>query len=110
MNTAVATSHLERLRDAIARAEIEQLIVGDLVTPSETTREANADLFWLSGFTGTSGLSLVGGDEGLFFTGFRYVERAARELGDTLERVQIERGLVLEAAKHMHGRVGYDEA
>ena len=110
MTTAVATSHLERLRDAIAGAEIEQLIVGDLVTPSETTREANADLFWLSGFTGTSGLAVVGGDDGMFFTDFRYIERAAREVGDTLERVRIERGLVPEAAKHLRGRVGYDEA
>jgi Xaa-Pro aminopeptidase len=109
VSTAVATSHFERLREAIADEGLDQLIVGDLVTPSETTREANADLFWLCGFSGTSGLAVIGADLAVFLTDFRYIERAAREVAPELERRKVERGLVGEAAKLLRGRVGYDE-
>src|SRR5207253_993606 len=64
----------------------------------------------ISGVTGTSGLALVSAEAAFFSTDFRYVERAARQVSDTLERVQIERGLLPEASKRIHGRVGYDEA
>jgi Xaa-Pro aminopeptidase len=110
VSTMTATSRVERLSDAIAAEGLDQLLVGDLVTPSETTREANADLFWLCGFSGTSGLALVGSDEAIFLTDFRYVERAAREVARELQRRQVERGLVAEAAKLLRGRVGYDDA
>jgi Xaa-Pro aminopeptidase len=110
LSAAVATSHVERLREAVAAQGLDQLIVGDMVTPSETTREANADLFWLCGFSGTSGLAVVGPGEAIFLTDFRYVERAAREVAPELERRQVERGLVPEVATLLHGRVGYDDA
>jgi Xaa-Pro aminopeptidase len=108
--TTTATSHVERLREAVATEGLDQILVGDLVTPSETTREANADLFWLCGFSGTSGLAILGAEDALFLTDFRYVERAEREVTGGLERRQVERGLLQEAAKLLHGRVGYDDA
>jgi Xaa-Pro aminopeptidase len=105
-----AGSRADRLAALVAEEGLDQLLVGDLVTPSETGREAGANLRWLTGFTGTSGLALIGRDEGLFFTDFRYGERAAHEVSSDFERVVIERGLISDAAKRLRGRVGYDDA
>ena len=76
----------DRLAELVADAGLDQLLVGDLVHPSETGREAGANLRWLTGFTGTSGLALVGAEERLFFTDFRYTERAEREVAPEFER------------------------
>ena len=103
-------SRADRLTALIAENGLDQLLVGDLVTPSETGRESGANLRWLTGFTGSSGLVIVGGEERLFFTDFRYVERAERDVAPEFERVVIERGLISDAAKRLHGRVGYDDA
>jgi Xaa-Pro aminopeptidase len=100
----------DRVAELIANEGLDQLLVGDLVTPSETGREAGANLRWLTGFTGTSGLVLIGASEQLFFTDFRYTERAAREVTPDFERIVIERGLIPDSAKRLHGRVGYDDA
>jgi Xaa-Pro aminopeptidase len=103
-------SRVDRLAALITEEGLDQILVGDLVTPSETGREAGANLRWLTGFTGSSGLVVLGAEERLFFTDFRYVERAGREVAPEFERVVIERGLIPDAAKHLHGRVGYDDA
>jgi Xaa-Pro aminopeptidase len=105
-----AGSRADRLAALIAEEDLDQLLVGDLVTPSETGREAGANLRWLTGFTGSSGLVVLGAEERLFFTDFRYTERAAREVTPDFERVVIERGLIPDAADRLHGRVGYDDA
>jgi Xaa-Pro aminopeptidase len=105
-----ADSRADRLAALVAGEGLNQLLVGDLVTPSETGREAGASLRWLTGFTGSSGLVIIGAKERLFFTDFRYVERAEREVAPEFERVVIERGLISDAAKRLHGRVGYDDA
>jgi Xaa-Pro aminopeptidase len=103
-------SRAERLAALVAGEGLDQLLVGDLVHPSETGREAGANLRWLTGFTGTSGLGLIGGEERLFLTDFRYVERAEREVGEEFDRVRVERGLISDVAKRLRGRVGYDDA
>ena len=105
-----ADSRAGRLAALIADEGLDQLVVGDLVTPSETDRESGANLRWLTGFSGTSGLTVIGAEEGLFFTDFRYVERAAREVRPEFDRVMVERGLISDVAKRLRGRVGYDDA
>jgi Xaa-Pro aminopeptidase len=105
-----AGSRVDRLAALIEEEGLDQLLVGDLVHPSETDREAGANLRWLTGFTGTSGLALIGGEERFFLTDFRYAERAEREVGQEFERVVIERGLIPDVAKRLRGRVGYDDA
>src|SRR5256885_14812789 len=99
----------DRLAQLVAEEGLDQLLVGDLVHPSETGREAGANLRWLTGFTGSSGLALIGAEERLFFTDFRYTERAEREVGGEFERVTIDRGLIHDAAARLRGRVGYDD-
>ncbi len=50
----------ERLAELVAEQGLDLLIVGDLVRPGDSRADAIADLRWLTGFTGTSGLAVVG--------------------------------------------------
>lgn len=64
---------------------------------------------YLTGFTGTNGACLVSPEERLFFTDFRYVERARAEVRD-FERVEGGRELLGDLAARVHGRAGFDDA
>jgi Xaa-Pro aminopeptidase len=100
----------ERLTTLAAQEELDQLLVGDLVRPGDSAPGMLSNLRWLTGFTGTSGLAVVGADDRLFLTDFRYVERAAREVAEQFERATVERDLLAGAANRLRGRVGYDDA
>lgn len=102
-------SRAERLAAAVADRDLDALIVGDLVRPGDSGADAIANIRWLTGFTGTSGLALVGPEERTFLTDFRYTERAAYEVAGEFERVTIEGRLVVELAKRLRGRVGFDD-
>jgi Xaa-Pro aminopeptidase len=110
VSTAVATSHADRLAEAVAAEGLDQLIVADLVSPGDSGREAQANVFWLTGFGGTSAICLVGPEQRTFLTDFRYIERAAREVEPSFERERIGPRLLEDAAARLRGRVGYDEA
>jgi Xaa-Pro aminopeptidase len=109
-------SWVERLARLVGEREMDQLLVGDLVRPGDSDRGGMANLRYLTGFTGTSGLCLVGegvgsGDElGVFITDFRYTERAEREVGSEFERATAESRLLPALAERLAGRVGYDDA
>ena len=102
-------SHPDRLADAVSAESLDQLLVADLVTPGDSSREAQADVFWLAGFTGTSGFCIVSPSERLFLTDFRYVERAEREVDGSFERRRLTEDALAELAGQLRGRVGYDE-
>ncbi len=89
----------DRLGELIAERELDQLFVSDLT-----------NVRYLSGFTGTNGACLVGREERIFFTDFRYTERAEREVGEEWERPEAERELVPQIAARMRGRVGFEDA
>jgi Xaa-Pro aminopeptidase len=108
--TATATTHADQLTEVVEAEGLDQLIVADLVNTGDTGREAQADVFWLSGFSGTSAVCLVGPDERRFLTDFRYTERAEREVDPAFERERIGPKLLENAAERLRGRVGYDEA
>src|SRR5205823_2380290 len=76
----VSETRADRLAALVAERELDLLLVGDLVRPGDSGRDAIANLRWLTGFSGTSGLALVGEGERSFVTDFRYVERAGREV------------------------------
>ena len=105
----MSSGRADRLAAAVAERDLDQLIVGDLVRPGDTGPEAGASLRWLTGFTGTSGLAIVGPGTRVFITDFRYAERAESEVGDAFERKQAKSRLLPELARHLSGRVGYDE-
>lgn len=106
----MSASHGDRLAEAVAAEGLDALIVGDLVRPGDSGRDAGADVRWLTGFGGTSGLALVGAEERVFFTDFRYEERAESEVADGFERVVVKARLLGDLAKRARGRVGFDEA
>ena len=89
----------ERLGGLVADRELDQLFVSDLV-----------NVRYLTGFTGTNGACLVGPDDLIFFTDFRYTERAAQEVGPEWQQPEAERELVPQIVRRMSGRVGFEDA
>jgi Xaa-Pro aminopeptidase len=100
----------ERLAALAAGQELDQLLVGDLVRLGDSGPDAIANVRWLTGFSGTSGLAIVGAQDRLFLTDFRYSERARREVAGEFQAFTAERELLAGAAKRLRGRVGYDDA
>ncbi len=98
----------DRLAHSLAGSEIDSILVGDLVRPGDSAREAIADLTWLTGFRGTSGLALVSERERLFITDFRYIERARAELPEGFDLLRAERSLIDAVGPRLAGRVGFD--
>jgi len=97
--STAADGRAARLAELIGPEDLDILFVSDLV-----------NVRYLTGFTGTNGVCLVGERERIFFTDFRYVERAEREVGPGWERPEAERELVPQIAAAMHGRVGFEDA
>ncbi|MGH2955443.1 MAG: M24 family metallopeptidase [Solirubrobacterales bacterium] len=91
-------SRAERLGKLVAERELDQLFVSDLI-----------NVRYLTGFSGTNGACLAGPEERVFFTDFRYTERAAREVGAEWERPEAERELIPQIAARMRGRVGFED-
>ena len=89
----------ERLAKVVAERELDQLFVSDLT-----------NVRYLTGFTGTNGACLVSPESLVFFTDFRYTERAAAEVGSEWERPEAERELVPQIVGGMSGRVGFEDA
>lgn len=98
-----------RLEDLVTEAGLDALIVGDLVRPGDSGPDAIANIRWLTGFTGTSGLAIVGPERREFLTDFRYTERAETEVFEEFERVTLQGRLVAELGRRLSGRVGFDE-
>jgi Xaa-Pro aminopeptidase len=89
----------ERLAELVVEKELDQLFVSDLV-----------NVRYLTGFTGTNGACLVSRDERVFFTDFRYTERAEAEVSPEWERPAAERELIPQIVGRMKGRVGFEDA
>lgn len=94
-----ASGRAARLAELVAASDLEMLLVSDLT-----------NIRYLTGFTGTNAACLVGPSERVFFTDFRYTERAEQEVGEGWERPAAERELVPQVAKAARGRVGFEDA
>jgi Xaa-Pro aminopeptidase len=91
-------SRADRLVALLEERALDWLLVTNLV-----------NVRYLTGFTGTNGACLVSPDERLFFTDFRYVERARAEVR-AFERVEGGRDLLGDLAARLRGRAGFDDA
>jgi Xaa-Pro aminopeptidase len=89
----------ERLAKLVAEKELDQFFVSDLT-----------NVRYLTGFTGTNGACLASPDELVFFTDFRYTERAKTEVSPEWERPEAERELIPQIVARMKGRVGFEDA
>jgi Xaa-Pro aminopeptidase len=101
----VSAERADRLAAAVAERGLDALLVTDLV-----------NLRYLTGFTGTNGLAVVGarGDGArVFVTDFRYVERAAEEV-EGFEQRRGGRDLFDSVAEALPAerpvRLGFDDA
>jgi Xaa-Pro aminopeptidase len=97
------SARADALAAKVAERELDALLVADPF-----------NVRWLSGFTGTNGLALVGPDVRVFLTDFRYIERAADELDASFERRRGERDLLADVAPALPDRrplrLGFDDA
>jgi Xaa-Pro aminopeptidase len=91
-------SRAERLVALLEERSLDCLLVTDLV-----------NVRYLTGFTGTNGACLVSKEERLFFTDFRYAERARAEV-DGFELVEAGREMLGDLAGRLHDRAGFDDA
>jgi Xaa-Pro aminopeptidase len=91
-------SRADRLVALLEERSLDCLLVTDLT-----------GVRYLTGFTGTNGACLVSRDERLFFTDFRYVERARGEVRE-FERVEAGREMLGDLAARLSGRAGFDDA
>jgi Xaa-Pro aminopeptidase len=94
----VSAARADRVEAALRERELDAILV---------THPVN--IRWLTGFTGTNGVAVVGADgTRRFLTDFRYVERAETEV-DGFERARGGRDLLGDAAEELSGRVGFED-
>jgi Xaa-Pro aminopeptidase len=94
----LSAARAERVQAALRERELDALIVTHLV-----------NVRWLTGFTGTNAVAVLGADgKRLFLTDFRYVERAEAEV-DGFDRRRGGRDLLADAAAELTGRVGFED-
>jgi Xaa-Pro aminopeptidase len=94
------STRAERLTAGLDGAGVDLMLVTNIV-----------NVRYLTGFTGSNGLVLIGATTRVFFTDFRYTEQAEDEVYPEFERVTVAQDLVLEAAGALPEgaqRVGYE--
>jgi Xaa-Pro aminopeptidase len=87
----------DRLEAALAERELDRMLVTDLT-----------NVRYLTGFTGTNGACICGPGLRLFFTDFRYTERAAAEV-EGWEPLTVEGDWLAAIAERLEGRVGFED-
>ncbi len=95
-------ARLSRLRPHLAEAGLEGLVVS-----------SSSNVFYLSGFRGSSGALLITSDQALLLSDFRY-RLQARQQAPNFEFVEVERKLLFTlgdvAREQGIARLGYDQA
>jgi Xaa-Pro aminopeptidase len=97
--TLTTVDRADQVVQKASERELDSLLVNDLI-----------NVRWLTGFTGSNGLALVGPGLQLFVTDFRYVEQAQEQVPEAFEKARGKAELVKEAVGRMSGRVGFDDA
>jgi len=87
----------DRLERQLVGRELERMLVTDLT-----------NVRYLTGFTGSNGACVCGPGIRLFFTDFRYTERAASEVR-AWETVTLTGDWLAGIAEHLAGRVGFED-
>jgi Xaa-Pro aminopeptidase len=87
----------DRLEQELAERELDRMLVLNLL-----------NIRYLTGFTGTNGACVCGPGIRLFFTDFRYTERAEAEV-EGWEIHTIANDWLGGIAEHLQGRVGFED-
>jgi Xaa-Pro aminopeptidase len=97
----MSAERAERLVALLAEAHVDVMLVTDLV-----------NVRYLTGYTGSNGLALIGPQTRTFITDFRYVEQAAEEVDPAFDRVRAPLDLldsVAEALPAGQVRLGFED-
>ncbi len=108
--SAAPESRADRLTDAAVAAGLDAVVVGDLVRPGDSSRDGMADVTWLTGFRGSSGVAIVGADARSFVTDSRYTTTAADSIPASFEIVDATAEMLPAIAALLGGRVGIDQS
>src|SRR5215212_9098361 len=98
--TQLTATRTDRLADRLSEREIDVLLVAE-----------PADVRWVTGYTGSNGVALVGPNTRAFLTDFRYVGQAAEQVAD-FDRHLGESDLLGNVADHLPDgpvRLGFDQ-
>ncbi|MEX2105534.1 MAG: Xaa-Pro peptidase family protein [Solirubrobacterales bacterium] len=87
----------DRLERLLGERELDRMLVTDLV-----------NVRYLTGFTGTNGACVCGPGMRLFFTDFRYTERAETEV-EGWEPITVAGDWLGAIAERLEGRVGFED-
>jgi Xaa-Pro aminopeptidase len=102
MSIIQGTGRTERLTRLLPEAGIDALLVTDLV-----------NVRYLTGYTGSNGLALIGSETRVFITDFRYVQQAAEEVEPSFDRRQAPLELVQSVEEVLPSgplRLGFEAA
>jgi Xaa-Pro aminopeptidase len=90
-------SRPEALAAWLAERELDALVVTNLT-----------NVRYLTGFTGSNGVCVVGAEQRDFVTDFRYVEQVKHEVQD-FERIEGKQDLLGDVSERLSGRVGFED-
>ena len=102
VTTGTQTDRTGRLLAEMAGADVDLLLVTDLT-----------NVRYLTGYSGSNGLALIGSQLRVFVTDFRYVEQAAEEVDPTFEQVHALQDLIdslPDLLPEGELQVGFDDA
>jgi Xaa-Pro aminopeptidase len=91
------TDRVARVLETLAERELDALLVTNLV-----------NLRWLTGFTGSNGMAVIGPDVRRFVTDFRYLTQADAEVSADWEH-EIATDLFERAVRELPPLVGFDD-
>lgn len=92
---------LDKLRTALAENDLDAIIIGSPINRR-----------YITGFTGTAGVALIGREESLFITDFRYTEQATAQAKgfDVIEHTQLIELEIRDQLKKMNAKhVGFEK-
>lgn len=93
------SARIARLRERLAQEGLDALLV-----------ESPANLRYITGFSGSNGLALVG-ERALLLTDFRYAEQSALEVDREFERIIVSQDMIEELPEWITpGKLGFDDA
>jgi Xaa-Pro aminopeptidase len=93
----MSVERADRLAKLVAEKGLERMLVTNLV-----------NVRYLTGFTGTNGACICGPHDRAFLTDFRYIERAASEIGGW-ELVAVSVEWMTGLAERLSGRCGFED-
>ena len=93
----MSVDRADRLAKLVSEEGLERLLVTDLV-----------NVRYLTGFTGTNGACISGPRDRAFLTDFRYIERAASEIGGW-ELAAVSAEWTTGLAERLSGRCGFED-